>query len=53
MSKEKLLGKTPEELKEVVASVGLPADTAKQRAEWIYVKRVNGEILVDKGKLVW
>ena len=41
MSKEKLLGKTPEELKEVVASVGLPAYTAKQLAEWMYVKRVK------------
>ncbi len=41
MSKEKLLGKSPEELKEVALSVGLPAFTAKQIAQWMYEKRVR------------
>ena len=41
MSKEKLLGKSPEELKEAVASVGLPAFTAKQIAQWMYEKKVR------------
>jgi 23S rRNA (adenine2503-C2)-methyltransferase len=41
MAKEKLLGKSPEELKEAVASVGLPAFTAKQIAQWMYEKKVR------------
>ena len=39
--KEKLLGKTLEELKAVAAEMGLPAFTAKQMAQWLYVKRVK------------
>jgi len=39
--KEKLLGKTLEELKAVAAEMGLPAFTAKQMAQWLYVKRVR------------
>ncbi len=39
--KEKLLGKTPEELKEAALSVGLPAFTGKQLAQWLYVRRVR------------
>ena len=36
-----LLGMTLQQLKEVVAALGLPAFTAKQLAEWIYGKRVS------------
>lgn len=39
--KEALLGKTLEELQAVVATLGLPAFTAKQIAQWIYQKRVR------------
>lgn len=39
--KTKLLGKTPEELKAIAVSVGLPAFTGKQLAQWLYVKRVK------------
>ncbi len=39
--KEKLLGKTPEELKAVALECGLPAFTGKQIAQWMYVKRVH------------
>ena len=39
--KEKLLGMDPEELKAVVKNVGLPSFTAKQIAQWMYVKRVR------------
>lgn len=39
--KIKLLGKTPAELKAVVTSLGLPAFTAKQIADWMYSKRVH------------
>ena len=38
--KEMLLGKTPEELQEVVNGLGLPKFTAKQLVDWIYNKRV-------------
>lgn len=38
--KEILLGKSPSELKETVLRLGLPAFTAKQLANWMYVKRV-------------
>ena len=38
--KEILLGKSPSELKETVLRLGLPAFTAKQLANWLYVKRV-------------
>lgn len=39
--KIKLLGKTPEELKEIVAEAGLPRFTASQIAQWMYVKKVK------------
>lgn len=39
--KEKLLGKSLSELKELVTSVGLPPFTAKQLCDWMYVKRVH------------
>ena len=38
--KERLLGKTPEELKAVALEAGLPAFAGKQMAQWLYVKRV-------------
>ena len=41
VEKRKLLGMTLTELKEVAASVGLPAYAAKQIADWIYKKRVT------------
>lgn len=41
MAKIKLLGKTPDELKAIALSVGLPAFTGKQLAQWLYVKRVR------------
>ena len=41
MSKEKLLGKNPEELKEAAIAAGLPAFTGKQLAQWMYVRRVK------------
>ena len=42
MNKRKiLLGKTLEELKSTVSELNLPAFTAKQIADWLYVKRVN------------
>ena len=37
--KEILLGKSPSELKETVLRLGLPAFTAKQIANWMYVRR--------------
>lgn len=39
--KDLLLGKTLNELKEIVASLGMPAFTAKQIADWLYKKRVT------------
>lgn len=39
--KEKLLGKTPEELSEVAKSVGLPAFVGKQLAHWLYTAKVS------------
>lgn len=39
--KEKLLGKNLEELKKLVADAGLPGFTAKQIAQWLYVKKVG------------
>lgn len=41
MSKEKLLGKNLQELKEVVSSVGLPSFTSAQIAQWMYEKKVR------------
>lgn len=39
--KEKLLGKTPDELKAAALSCGLKAFVGKQIAEWLYAKRVS------------
>ena len=39
--KEKLLGKTPEELSDVARALGLPAFTGKQLAQWMYVRRAR------------
>lgn len=41
MNRIKLLGKTPDELKSIAVSLGLPAFTGKQIAQWMYVKRVK------------
>lgn len=40
MKKEPLLGKTLNELKEIVAHYKMPAFTAKQLASWLYQKRI-------------
>lgn len=39
--KEPLLGKTLEELQQIVRQLDMPAFTAKQIASWLYVKRVR------------
>ncbi len=39
--REQLLGKTPEELKEIALKVGLPAFTGKQIAQWMYGRKVK------------
>ncbi len=39
--KTKLIGKNLEELKRIVVEEGLPAFTAKQIAQWLYVKKVR------------
>ncbi len=39
--KEKLLGKTPEELREIASSLELPPFAGQQIASWIYRKRVT------------
>ena len=39
--KIKLLGKTPEELKQIALEAGLPAFAGKQMAQWLYQKRVK------------
>ena len=39
--KERLLGKTPEELTEIAKANGLPAFAGKQMAQWLYQKRVR------------
>ena len=39
--KKRLLGLTPTELKAVVGSLGMPAFTARQIAQWLYVKHVR------------
>ena len=39
--KIKLLGKNLEELKRLVADEGLPGFTARQIAQWLYVKKVR------------
>ena len=41
IEKQSLLGKTLVELQQVVKELGMPQFTAKQIAEWIYVKRVT------------
>lgn len=41
MSENILIGKTLQELKELVKNLGMPPFTAKQLAEWLYKKRVN------------
>ncbi len=41
MQKERLYGKTFNEIKEVVASMGLPKFTAQQISDWLYKKDVN------------
>ena len=38
--KKRLLGKTPEELKQIALEAGLPAFAGKQMAQWLYQKRV-------------
>lgn len=39
--KERLLGKTPEELKAIALEAGLPGFAGKQIAQWLYQKRVH------------
>ena len=39
--RKRLLGMTPAELKTVVQELGMPAFTAKQVAQWLYVKHVG------------
>ena len=39
--KKRLLGLTPTELKTVVGSLGMPAFTARQLAQWLYEKHVQ------------
>ena len=39
--KKRLLGLTPTELKAVVGSFGMPAFTARQIAQWLYVKHIS------------
>lgn len=39
--REQLLGKTPDELKEIALKVGLPAFTGKQIARWMYGRKVR------------
>ena len=39
--KERLLGKTPDELKAIALEAGLPAFVGKQMAQWLYQKRVR------------
>jgi len=39
--KIRLLGKTPDQLKEIAISAGLPAFAGKQIARWLYVSRVR------------
>ena len=39
--KERLLGKSPDELKNIALEAGLPAFAGKQIAQWLYQKRVS------------
>lgn len=51
MMKKKLLGKTPEELKELAVAAGLPAYAGKQIAKWLYVKKARSfEEMTDISK---
>ncbi len=38
---ERLLGKTSEELKQIVSELGMPLFTAKQISDWLYKKRIG------------
>ncbi|MBR1509794.1 MAG: 23S rRNA (adenine(2503)-C(2))-methyltransferase RlmN [Bacteroidales bacterium] len=50
--KERLLGKNPEELKQIALQLGLPAFTGKQIAQWLYVKRAKSiEEMTNLSKL--
>jgi len=40
MNKIQLVGKTLEEIKEILSGLGMPGFTAKQISEWLYKKRV-------------
>ena len=40
-TKRKLLGKTPDELKEIAVAAGLPPFAGKQIAQWLYQKKVR------------
>jgi len=40
-TKSPLFGKTPDELKQIVSEIGLPAFTAKQIADWLYKKEIS------------
>ncbi len=49
--KKRLLGKTPEELKTIVAEAGLPGYTASQIARWMYVRKVRSiDMMTDISK---
>ena len=39
-NKERLLGKTSEELKQIVSELGMPTFTSKQISDWLYKKKV-------------
>ncbi len=41
MTKQPLFGKTPDELKQIVLTLGLPAFTARQISEWLYKKHIR------------
>ena len=41
MKKQPLIGKSADELKEIVAELSMPTFTAKQIAEWIYKKKIG------------
>ncbi|MDL2222465.1 23S rRNA (adenine(2503)-C(2))-methyltransferase RlmN [Bacteroidales bacterium OttesenSCG-928-M11] len=41
MNQQPLIGKTLDELKEIVKDLSLPSFTAKQIADWLYVKNVS------------
>lgn len=41
MNKEVILGKTPDEIKQRITEMGLPAFNARQVVEWLYKKHVN------------